>query len=198
MSIPCIQFFSGKPPTFCTDSLEPENERALLLTLNTEVIIAPKTRQVASTAKHDLNEMSPSPASAAFPSSLRRQLFRLLPLDLIEPFGLPPATSRDEDVPTALVHPVLYASLTQAVPSAKVGLSWVPQPQQHGLGDKDKDREKEKKDKHKPKETDDESERKIVVRLERDRQIPKGHVWLAEKGRSKLGLKEGNVWELVR
>jgi hypothetical protein len=181
------------------DSLEPSDERALLLTLNTQIIIAPKLRQNASAVRHDLNEESSVSTSSPFPESLRRQLFRMLPVDFIDPFGLSPTSSKNNDLLPALVHPVLYASIIEAVPSCKICLTWVAQPQSHHSGDnKDRDREKERKDRHKQKEQDDESDRRVAFRLERDRQIPQGHVWIPEKGKSRLGLKEGKEWELVR
>lgn len=177
-----------------TDATVPAASPALLLTSETELIVAPKTRQaIASTSNitHDLaatEEDVVSKTSSPEWERLKRQLIRLLP-SALAPLNheAPPL---DEDA--ALVSPALYRQIKSALPSLRCTLSHRarPQPKVAAAADKEKEKAGEK-----------ELLRllsNVEVRIASNDRIPQGHIWIGEKLRSDLNLSPESSFDLLK
>ncbi|KAK9899327.1 AAA-domain-containing protein [Cystobasidium minutum MCA 4210] len=107
-------------------SVEPAEDIAVRLTVDTEVIVAPKTRygpKAKDTEKHDIGEASASSSKAPKPLSLdvqkaTKQLLRLLP----ETYPLPAAPVSEKEPEVVLIDPHHYSLLSQAFPSTRASL----------------------------------------------------------------------------
>ncbi|GAA6051698.1 hypothetical protein JCM3770_001233 [Rhodotorula araucariae] len=125
---------------FVVDSTTPSASPAVLLTTSTELIVAPKSRHLASassaTHKHDLSAPStsaaPTSAAQAEWAQLSRRLLRLLPPSFPAP---PPAADqhdpeRPTDPPALVVHPTLARAVRRAFPglSARISAAHYPRP----------------------------------------------------------------------
>ena len=111
------------------DSVDPADDVAVRLTIDSEVIIAPKTRYSAASAatkeRHNIGSSAPKSASQPVVSpeveQARRQLLRALPCDVRIP-ALWENCNSQEDQYIAWVRPKLFQLLIQSFPTTKVCL----------------------------------------------------------------------------
>ena len=186
---------NGEVPTdrSLTDSTSPSASPALLLTSDTELIVAPKTRQavVPSTKSHDLTSTPSAPSSSRLSSpiwdALRRKLVRLLPL---EGFASSSAEHSATEHLEALVSPALYRSLKAIFPSLRVNLIHHARPIARGGGSSgEATAALEANGSGKEKESGkDEKRKEVEVRVKESRAVPAGHVWIGDAARAELGL----------
>ncbi|KAI5478553.1 peroxin-1 [Pseudohyphozyma bogoriensis] len=178
---------------FMVDSTSPAASPALLLTADTELIVAPKTRHAlpppAPAKAHDLTSTStaPTPAQNQEWESISRKLVRLLPKD-VEGLGI----KEDEDgtFPVAYVSPGAFAAFKSALPALTCLLGHHPRPVQKGEGgEREKEKEKDAK-------AVKEELKKVEVKVREGRSVPTGHVWIGQKARKELGV-EGS-YELLK
>ncbi|GAA5997379.1 AAA family ATPase peroxin 1 [Rhodotorula paludigena] len=126
---------------FVVDSTTPSASTAVLLTSTTELIVAPKSRHLPSSAPsssktHDLSGPSSSasaPASSAATAEwglLRRKLLRLPPTSHPSPLSDPSAAAPSPPPDALVVHPALARALVRAFPAGKITVSHFARPKE--------------------------------------------------------------------
>lgn len=177
-SFSSLPAFSSHTNPRTPDATTPPASPALLLTSNTELIVAPKTRHapIPSTKSHDLSSPSaPAPTNPAW-DLLRRKLVRLLPRELDV------GAKEEEGEDSVWVSPGLYRSMTAVLPSLRCTVVHHLRPVNKGLVE---GKEKEEKEAGK------EEGRRVEVRVREARGVASGQVWVGDKVRKELGLVEG-------
>ena len=119
----------------CTESVDPADDIAGRLTIDSEIIVAPKTRYVAANAhteeKHNIGSSSTSSFKQLGKSpeveQARRQLLRILPA-LVRIPSLQEECCCESDELIAWVNPRPFSLLSQAFPSTRVPLRLKPCP----------------------------------------------------------------------
>ncbi|GJN92246.1 hypothetical protein Rhopal_005276-T1 [Rhodotorula paludigena] len=126
-----IRFVVGTSLTLVTpgaDSTTPSASTAVLLTSTTELIVAPKSRHLPSSAPsssktHDLS------ATAEW-ELLRRKLLRLLPTSHPSPLSDPSAAAPSPPPDALVVHPALARALVRAFLAGKITVSHFARPKE--------------------------------------------------------------------
>lgn len=182
-------------------NVEPAEDIAVRLTIDTEVIVAPKTRygpKANGTEKHDLGGASTSSSSVSKPllpdvQKASSQLLRLLPETYPVQHDTP---SSDEH--NAYIEPYHYSLLAQAFPSTRVAIKVKTCPSLSHAANVSSD-SSANQDKGKGKEVteNDETENEALVYLKGDASVPPSSVWLSKAARSSLRL-EGAAFELLQ
>ncbi|KEI38078.1 uncharacterized protein L969DRAFT_18862 [Mixia osmundae IAM 14324] len=121
---------------FKVDTVEPATDRAVRLSNDTEVVVAPKLRApepvplAASQSEATPARQSDSDKALALKRATS-QLLRVLPSELAG-YSTQDGEREDEDAAsherTALVHPALFKKLLYVFPSTKCALRFVPRP----------------------------------------------------------------------
>ncbi|GAA6006638.1 hypothetical protein JCM10207_005001 [Rhodosporidiobolus poonsookiae] len=199
---------------FMVDSISPEATPALLLTSSTELIVAPKSRHPApSSSSSKPHDLSTSPSTTSPPASsdwdqTRRRLLRLLPLSLAPgELASAPTNARPGD-DALFVHPSLARAVRRAFPSGRITVSHYARPtgkSAPGAGaDGAAPAAAEESGSPNPQNGASEAQSKAVVtamaevRVYESASVPREHVWVGEKVRREIGLKEDGEFELLR
>lgn len=206
-----------------SDSTTPTASPALLLSADTELVVAPKTRNSAaplsSPKTHDLSTLPSIPNGTSFPTNgapptsaewdaTRRRLLRLLPRELL--LDLEGRGDEAELETSAYVSSSLYKAVRRAWPSGKCSVGLCVRPKGEGAtgGAGAGAGASGSGNGEKPKEDGalgagsgaGGATKRVDVRFREARGVPAGHIWLGEKVRSELGLLEGSEggFELLR
>lgn len=182
-------------PCLIIDATTPQASPALLLTADTELIVAPKTRNTtASTSSitHDLAS-DESPTSKPEWDRLRRRLLRLLPETLVAPSQIDLALSDS----TAFVSPESYRQFQIALPSMRCILSHRTRPTAK-VGALSSDREKEKERSNGTNDKDIVRTAEVEVRIAEAEDVPSGHIWINDRLRNELKIPAGSSYELLK
>lgn len=183
-------------------SVEPAEDIAVRLTIDTEVIVAPKTRygpKANGTEKHDISE-APSSSSHTFSRVLSpevqkatKQLLRLLPETYL--LSGSPVNEREH---IAFIQPYHYSLLSQTFPSTRVSIKVMTCPSLSQTSSASSDGSTTQ-DKGKGKEVVDGAEQpaETLVYLKADAAVPASGVWLSSSVRQTLCL-QGIAFELLQ
>lgn len=178
--------------------VQPADDVAVRLNIDTEVVIAPKTRSSAATIAKEKHVLSEPPASTQSSSSLSpavlragRQLLRLLP-ENVSKSGL---QKLESDEALAWIHPGHFHLLVQAFPSTRVNLAVKSCPgtskresEDTGISAKVKGREE---DTDKAQTTALTSKAPTSqVHIQASAKVPDGHVWVSTPARAQLGFPD--------
>lgn len=182
-------------------SVEPAEDIAVRLTIDTEVVVAPKTRygpKANGTDKHDLNGASASSSQIARPMSpevqrASRQLLRLLPAAF--------TIQEDEAIDNehiACIEPYHYSLLAQAFPSTRVAVKVKTCPSLLQAANVSADGSVNQ-DKGKGKETteDGASDIETMVYFKPSISVPPNSIWLNAPARQSLKLL-GAAFDLLQ
>ena len=183
------------------DATVPAASPALLLSSATELLVAPKTRQIPSSSSNKTHDISKSVASfsVSHPSeweSIRRRLVRLLPLPYVveeKSVGEESSTKQDEVV---LVSPPLFRQLTRVLSGLRCTLLHHARPVNRAPAGSEREKEKEG-----PSNGASEKEEKriaVEVRIVEGRNVASGHIWIGEKLRKDLGLDLNSSFDLIK
>jgi peroxin-1 len=198
-------------PTLCdryscsttwTDAVTPAASPALLLTSDTELLVAPKTRHApppaSSTKSHDLAstsaDQSHRPTTAAEWDAVKKKLVRLLPLELnplerhdddgkLLQNGISEEDTAAMDEGTAYVSPALYRQFRKLLPNLRCVLSHHTRPVPKPAPSEKKEEEGAA--------TGSERAVLVEVKIREGRNVGVDHVWVGEKLRQDLGLVDG-------
>ncbi|KAK4055252.1 Peroxisome biosynthesis protein pex1 [Microbotryomycetes sp. JL201] len=195
---------------FAVESISPAPTSAVLLAADTELIIAPRSRQNASSVTadkpHDLSAPSKGsnlPQGGMFGSSeweqLQKRLVRLLPLNAAC------ATSEDASDPLQydlLVSQTTHSAVKRVAPALRLALHVQTRPgnlaSRPTQADSNQSSNSVSQGDNSRK---DLKGKEIDVRVKEHTSIPDGHVWLGERARKEFGLLKGDGdgrFELLR
>ncbi|KAL8286225.1 hypothetical protein RQP46_004713 [Phenoliferia psychrophenolica] len=195
---------------FVVDGTSPAASPALLLSADTELIVAPKTRNApppTAPATHDLSSLSSPPTQNGYSShsastpewdAARRKLLRLLPRELV--LDLDGASDADTDA-IAFVSSGLYKVIKRSWSAGKISVGLCVRPNGSDAAAAGGEKEKARDD---GKAKDEASApgagaKRIDVKVRAAKGVPRGHVWVGEKVRKDLGLAESPAgFELLR
>ncbi|KAK4696983.1 peroxin-1, partial [Phenoliferia sp. Uapishka_3] len=186
---------------FVVDATSPAASPALLLSSDTELIVAPKTRnapQVSSPPTHDLSSSSQNKArngSSPEWEACRRKLLRLLPRDLDLELGSGDVDPQLEGI--AYVSKSLYKAIISNWPAGKISIGHYVRPKSSDVGGSGGEKEKGKEEASTAAAAG--SNGRIDVKVKVGKRVPPGHVWVGEKIRKEIGLADGaGSFELLR
>ncbi|GAA5969154.1 hypothetical protein JCM11641_007489 [Rhodosporidiobolus odoratus] len=196
---------------FMVDSVSPLASPAVLLTSQTELIVAPKSRHTApapsASLKHDLTPSTTSnPASSSTEwDTVRRKLLRLLPHDLTPPELSDASPNERPGEDAVFVAPSLARAVRRAFPLGRLTLAHYVRPVassgKMSSGGEQASNPAAVEGGAAAGGDEDETAAKAVaeVRVYESTKIPPGHAWVSEKCRREIGLQAGDgAFELLK